>query len=111
MNGLNITITKPSRMTLSCATLIDNVFVNIMGNNVKSGLIIKDISDHLPIFLTFNHQIKRKKKENNCKYVGVRTEEVVNKFRNDLLREEWKEVDVEEVNDALVCHSVIHIVQ
>lgn len=32
-----------------CATLIDNTFTNFE-NNTASGLLINDISDHLPMF-------------------------------------------------------------
>ena len=107
--GLYPLITTPSRITLSCATLIDNIFVNIMENNVKSGLIINDISDHLPIFLTYDCQIKRKKKENSCRFARVRTDEAINTFKNDLLREVWRGVYVEEVNDAYEAFRKIYL--
>ena len=32
--GLYPLITKPSRITLNCATLIDNIFINVMENTV-----------------------------------------------------------------------------
>ena len=50
--GLCPTITRPSRITFHCATEIDNIFTNIMENNVDSGLLYNDISDHLPVFIT-----------------------------------------------------------
>ena len=43
-------ITKPIRITAHSATLIDNIFTNNTTVSSKSGLIISDISDHLPIF-------------------------------------------------------------
>ena len=44
-------ITKPTRITSSTATLIDNIFSNnITDARVFDGLIYTDISDHLPIF-------------------------------------------------------------
>ena len=43
-------ITKPTRITAHSATLIDNIFTNNTTVSSKSGLIISDISDHLPIF-------------------------------------------------------------
>ena len=43
-------ITKPTRITAHSATLIDNIFTNNTTVSLKSGLIISDISDHLPIF-------------------------------------------------------------
>ena len=43
-------ITKPSRITSSSATLIDNIFTNHFANDIKSGLLFTDISDNLPVF-------------------------------------------------------------
>ena len=65
--GLFPRITKPSRITRTSATLIDNIYSNIMDATV-GGLFIQDISDHLPIFTTFHHYPKgnlEKKKSNN----------------------------------------------
>ena len=43
-------ITKPTRITAHSGTFIDNIFMNNTTVSSKSGLIISDISDHLPIF-------------------------------------------------------------
>ena len=45
-------ITRPTRLTNSTATLIDNIFTNdfIDIEQSMTGLFITDISDHLPIF-------------------------------------------------------------
>lgn len=43
-------ITKPTRITKSTATLIDNIFTNNLSRTEQSsGILINDISDHLPI--------------------------------------------------------------
>ena len=44
---------KPTRITTTTATVIDNIYSNdILGTNDQShGIIYTDISDHLPIFL------------------------------------------------------------
>ena len=55
-------ITRPSRITSHCATLIDNIFTNVIDNNTISGLMINDISDHLPVFLVYNNNYKREKR-------------------------------------------------
>ena len=44
------TITKPTRITDKSATLIDNIFINSPNENSKRGILISDLSDHLPIF-------------------------------------------------------------
>ena len=48
--GLYPLIDKPTRITDHSATLIDNIFTNELDSKINSGLLISDISDHLPIF-------------------------------------------------------------
>ena len=45
-------ITKPTRITNHSATLIDHIYTNISNEDVKSGIIITDISDHFSVFAT-----------------------------------------------------------
>lgn len=49
-NSLYPLITKPTRVTASSATLIDNIFTNSLNNVWKSGVFYSDISDHFPVF-------------------------------------------------------------
>ena len=45
-------ITKPTRITKSTATLIDNIIVSDeIHKRYKCGIILNDISDHLPCYL------------------------------------------------------------
>ena len=48
------TITKPTRVTRSSATLIDHMWTNDMQNYITSGIIYSSISDHFPIFSLFS---------------------------------------------------------
>ena len=48
--GLVPLITTPTRMTAHPATLIDNIFTNNTNVLSKNGLIISDLSDHIPIY-------------------------------------------------------------
>ena len=48
--GLHYLITKPSRITKTSSTLIDNILTNNILYEHISGLIFEDLSDHLPIF-------------------------------------------------------------
>ena len=61
-NSLIPQITKPTRITPTTATLIDNIYSNdILGEyNQLHGILYTDISDHLPIFLLtkLNNDIK-----------------------------------------------------
>ena len=43
-------ITNPSRITRSSASLIDNILFNSLDFEIISGLLMCDISDHLPVF-------------------------------------------------------------
>ena len=50
-------ITKPTRITRSTATLIDNIFTNNANKTGhQSGILLNDISDHLPIFTITEHE-------------------------------------------------------
>ena len=55
-------ITRPTRVTKSSATLIDNVFINCkIHNKVKSSVILHDISDHFPSILIVENIFVKKK--------------------------------------------------
>jgi len=43
-------IDKPTRITKHSTTLIDHIYTNDVKSNIVSGIIIDDLSDHLPIF-------------------------------------------------------------
>ncbi len=60
--GLIPCITKPTRVTQSTATLIYNIG-NYNKYSITSGVILSDISDHLPVFLCTKNTCK---KEGNC---------------------------------------------
>ena len=50
-SGLFPVINKPTRITNSSATLIDNIFCNFIDTKLLlNGIFLSDISDHLPIF-------------------------------------------------------------
>ena len=48
-------ISRPTRITNTSATLIDNFFSNIR-SEFKAGIVISDISDHFPIFIYCSNQ-------------------------------------------------------
>ena len=57
--GFVSTICKPTRISANCSTLLDNIFVNDHKYLQSSGIIIEDLSDHLPIFNSFNFSHSR----------------------------------------------------
>lgn len=89
--GLYPCITKPSRITTHSATVIDNIFTNNI-SNLESGLLINDITDHLPIFVL--HECKHYNLDTSKINIQrrLRTDYTLNKLKNDLLAQDWKHV-------------------
>jgi hypothetical protein len=58
-NSFSPLITLPTRLTSHSATLIDNIFTNNLEKYAFSGLILSDISDHLPVFaIAYDNDLK-----------------------------------------------------
>ena len=89
--GLFPLINKPSRITSQTATLIDNIFTNEMKHEYISGLVINDISDHLPVFALYHYSIKKQKNISVRHYRKVDTESI-QKLIDELDKEKWNEV-------------------
>lgn len=63
-NGLIPTITKPTRITHSTATLIDNLYITTENkSNIHSAILCLDISDHLPVLLCVGRKTRSNKAE------------------------------------------------
>ena len=77
-------ITKPTRITTTSATLIDNIFSNDYSKEEAfKGIIPEDISDHMPIFL-IKQNSKTKKKGENIIYTRKFDDNNMKEFRNCL---------------------------
>ena len=76
--GLFPLINKPSLVTESTTTLIDNIFTNDLVAFNLSGLLVNDISDHLPIFL-FSQYISSKNKPKQFKVIRKVKDESIEK--------------------------------
>ena len=93
-------ITLPTRITSHFATLIDNIFTNDFDNYAFSGLVLTDISDHLPIFSISNEKMKMKD-EAPYSVFRDKSERNVAKFRNCLSNVNWYDLDdIHEPNKA-----------
>ena len=58
-SGYTPLITKPTRITKSTATLIDNIFANNLNKMEHlNGILLNDISDHFPIFTITEHELQ-----------------------------------------------------
>ena len=93
-------ITRPTRITSHSATIIDNIFTNVIEKKVKTGLIINDSSDHLPVFAVIQTCTKKKKDAITFKMCRKNSLNSVNSFKNDLLKQDWKKVYVGDTNEA-----------
>ena len=102
--GFLPTITKPTRITHSTATLIDNIYIKTSKEiKLASGIILNNISDHLPVFL-FSE-----------KYKSMKTEPLIfehRKFNNNtyqqiceaLSKTDWSSLNS---SDAETCYNII----
>ena len=84
-------ITLPTRITENSSTLIDHILLkydkNSINENVKSGNIYNDISDHLPNFILLGerHNCTSNKKR---KYIRVLSEKNMKRYKNYLQEQE-----------------------
>ena len=79
-----------------------------MEGNVVSGLLMNDISDHLPVFIIYDCKHKKRKECKEVVYKRVRTEEALSMFRRDLLNYNWKDV-YDEVNADIAYNLFLNI--
>ncbi len=79
------TIMKPSRITSDCANLIDNIFTNSMESNAICGLLMSDITDHLPVFSVYEGNYRKRRESKEIKFQRIRTEESIAALGNELL--------------------------
>ena len=59
--GCKLLIDKPTRITHSTARCIDHFYTNDQVNKINIGILISDITDHLPVLMnirTYTHEIK-----------------------------------------------------
>ena len=95
-------IDKPTRITSSSSTLIDNIFTNTFDKDNYSGILYYDVSDHLPIFLISSQSLK---KDNVTKHIVQRyrkeSTETITALNDDLANEQWLDVyEEKDVNRA-----------
>uniref|UniRef100_A0A1A8GC74 Helentron 4 helitron-like transposon replicase/helicase/endonuclease n=1 Tax=Nothobranchius korthausae TaxID=1143690 RepID=A0A1A8GC74_9TELE len=97
--GLFPLITKPTRINAHSSTIIDNIFTNASEGIERSGIVMTDISDHLPIFTVYkNHQIKNQQKME--KLIRDRSQNAIDALKKELEQQNWDEVYVDDVNLA-----------
>ena len=83
-------ILSPTRITISSSTLIDNIFTNSLGFKNYSGILMTDVSDHLPIFTIIDSKAPVTAKP---KWISYRpnSDRALNCLTSALAAENWVE--------------------
>ena len=96
-------INRPTRITSHTATLIDNIITNNIDADSVNGLLLTDISDHLPIFSIwfetdnsdFNH-------DKSVYFYRDKSESRVNKFKDKIAKYDWTEINSQKRSHASI---------
>ena len=82
---------KPTRISDNSATLIDNIFFNSLYSDVSSGIIVSDLTDHLPIFALLSNMSTTKTQPTNFGFRNM-SESNINRLRERLRSVNWSTV-------------------
>ena len=106
--GMYPLITKPTRITSTCATLIDNIFTNEYRLITKSGILICDVSDHLPVFQICSYDVDNDKSYNKADsrfvYKRLVDECTMTNYVNEIAKVNWEAIEQE--NDPNVAYNL-----
>ena len=99
-------ITLPSRITSHTATLINNIFSSHVEHSyLRSGLLITDISDHLPIFsISLDHMRTHQRQESL--FVRDKSEQNISNFLEELDCIDFSNLDV--YNDPNIKSAIVN---
>ena len=88
-------ITLPSRITSHSATLVDNIFTNHLTHNyLRAGLLLSDISDHLPVFsICPNSDNETMKSCSEAVFVRDKSSANMDKFLENLQNVNWSHLN------------------
>ena len=59
-------ITKPTRITPASSPLIDHIYTNLPATKLTPGILINDLYDHLPVFVSIKSKISKKWNLKSC---------------------------------------------
>ena len=94
-NGYYPLITHPTRITSNTATLIDNIYTNVLNKNISSGLFITDISDHLPNFqITYELLVNKDTNDQHLKSHLIRdiSDKRLSEFKHKISNIQWDNI-------------------
>jgi len=99
VNGFIQCIHKATRIKNQSSSLIDHILTNSSAANIRSGIIISDISDHFISFI----QLSSKPVRQIPKFVETRNFSIENmaRFKDCLKNLQWRDIhETEDVNDS-----------
>lgn len=85
-------ITKPTRITKTSATLIDNIFENRFCDKTISGLLFTDSSDHLPVFQITVGQCQTRSQTRETRKIRTINDNNISRLCEDLDRTDCSEI-------------------
>ena len=85
---------KPTRISDTSSTLIDNIFVNSSFSDITSGIIVSDVTDHFPIYALLSNFLFGNSNQNPNSGIRVMSESNLNKLRERLRSVDWSTVRV-----------------
>ena len=86
------TIYRPTRITETTDTLIDNIFTNAYSDCEKSGIICSDLSDHLPVIISCYPNTKITKNKTKYVYRRYYSPDAIKEFKDMLADTDWKDI-------------------
>ena len=98
-------ITKPTRMGITSATLIDNIFCSniLQVKDTVNGVLCAEISDHFPIFTLVYHSNVKNKEDVLCRPITVKGKK---RFKETLARVDWNDILLRYENkDVNLCYN------
>ena len=110
--GLYPLITKPTRITRTTATMINNIFTNDIELKYECGLITDDSSDLLPIFAMCKHSLCKGNINNKTKNKKVRIRQTkeanIKSLNQELANLSWDNVLLEENTNTAYDKFMVH---
>lgn len=90
--SLRPSIFRPTRIATYSATLIDNIFSNDYTKPFLTGILLTDISDHLPVFSIMDVIMPKSRPPYSYIFKRNNTKENVNGFLESLRSSDWSSV-------------------
>ena len=98
-NGCLPVITKPTRVTPTSASCLDNIITNKIFPNSFSGIFIEDISDHFPVFYCYPSETPRIKNDQTNKPTVPHynlSKDNIKALQDKLKMQDWNEILAED---------------